>query len=73
MLFCCFPLQVDGKTFYSAAYDSPKKTTDRRNEIWIPIKEDSPVLQNSANTLESTVLRTETVNSCNLLYVTTNY
>jgi len=52
--------QVDGETFYSAAYDSPKKTTDRRNEIWIPIKEDSPVLQNSANTLESTVLRTET-------------
>ena len=54
---------IDGPkgNFWSVAYDTPKKLTDRRNEVWIPIQEGAPVLRQEKTTLESTVLKTKNV------------
>lgn len=55
--------QIDGpepeEAFWSVAYDTPKKRTNRRNEVWIPIKEGAPVLSQPRKTLESIVMETK--------------
>lgn len=53
--------QLEGPDGYymSVAYDSPKKTQDRRNEVWIPIREGAPIISKNKTFLQSTVIRTE--------------
>ena len=55
--------QLEGPDGYymSVSYDSPKKNEGRRNEVWLPIREDAEVLDKEMTFLQSTVIRAEQV------------